>query len=553
MEIVMRFVLILSAQVLRWMAVLVSIAVFANSQNVPSTARNGNQFYRVQLSTGQVVSDTFVGTHLQGAATLVPEGAAGWVLVGVGDFHHNGDKGLVYSESSTGALAVIFYGGPDGAILRDFSSLAAPGEGWAARAVADLNGDGHPDVIFVNKTTGQVDVYFYGGLQGTNFLGNETIGPLSATGWNVVGATDLNADGHPDLILQNPSTRQILIHYLGGTKGTTVTATEELSGSSFAGWTAAGMQDLNGDGHPDLILVNDATGQSRVSYFGGPLGTAFLGADYLDASGSLGWKIVIPSGTATTNTLANNTGAQTPIPDVGTGADFQALVAQQVQLNSTPVLIFNGTGTSSTDVTAVINVVKTAGLGYKTANSSQLDAMSQAELAAYRLFIVPGGDSIKIGNNVSSKATTNVRNAVAQNGLNYLGFCAGGFFGGFSKYNGLNLTSGVWFSLYADYYKGIHKEAVTISFPSGKKLDIYWQNGPDLSGWGSVVGKYPNGRAALTEGHWGKGFVLLSGVHPEAPANWRYGMQFNTPLDVDLAYAATLVTSALNGTTLPHY
>jgi VCBS repeat protein/biotin protein ligase-like protein len=490
---------------------------------------------------------------LQGAATLAPSGAAGWVLVGVGDFHHNGDKGLVYSESSTGALAVIFYGGPDGAILRDFSSLAAPGAEWAARAVADLNGDGHPDVIFVNKTTGQVDVYFYGGPQGTNFLSGETIGPLSATGWNVVGATDLNADGHPDLILQNPSTRQVLIHYLGGAKGITVTATEELSGSSFAGWTAAGMQDMNGDGHPDLILVNDATGQSRVSYFGGPLGTALLGADYLDVSGSLGWNIVIPSGTATTNTLANNTGAQTPIPDVGTGADSQALVAQQVQLNSTRVLIFNGTGTSSTDVTAVENVVKTAGLGYKTANSSQLDAMSQSQLAAYKLFIVPGGDSIKIGNNLTSKATMNVRNAVAQNGLNYLGLCAGGFFGGFSKYNGLNLTSGVWFSLYADYYKGIHKEAVTISFPSGKKLDVYWQNGPDLSGWGSVVGKYPNGRAALTEGHWGNGFVLLSGIHPEAPAVWRYGMNFNTPLDVDLAYAATLVTAAFNGTMLPHY
>jgi hypothetical protein len=553
MEIVMRFVLILSAQVLRWMAVLVSITVFVNSQNVPSTARNGHQFYKVELSTGQVISDTYVGTHLQGAATLAPAGAAGWVLVGAGDFHHNGDKGLVYSESSTGALAVIFYGGPDGAILRGFSSLVAPGAEWAARAVADLNGDGHPDVIFVNKTTGQVDVYFYGGQQGTNFLSSETIGPLSATGWNVVGASDLNADGHPDLILQNPSTRQVLIHYLGGPKGTTVTATEELSGIGFAGWTAAGMQDMNGDGHPDLILVNDATGQSKVSYFGGPLGTALLGADYLDVSGSPGWNIVIPSGTATTNTLANNTDAQTPIPDVGTGADSQALEAQQVQLNSTSVLIFNGTGTSSTDVTAVENVVKTVGLGYKTANSSQLDAMSQSQLAAYKLFIVPGGDSVKIGNNLTSKATTNVHNAVAQNGLNYLGFCAGGFFGGFSKYNGLNLTSGVWFSLYADYYKGIHKEAVTISFPSGKKLDIYWQNGPDLSGWGSVVGKYPNGRAALTEGHWGNGFVLLSGVHPEAPAAWRYGMQFNTPLDVDLAYAATLVTAAFNGTTLPHY
>jgi glutamine amidotransferase-like uncharacterized protein len=84
-------------------------------------------------------------------------------------------------------------------------------------------------------------------------------------------------------------------------------------------------------------------------------------------------------------------------------------------------------------------------------------------------------------------------------------------------------------------------------------LDIYWQNGPALSGWGKVVGKYPNGQPAITEGYWGKGFVILSGVHPEAPASWRTGMQFDTPVDVDLAYARTLVRAAMNRTMLPHF
>jgi hypothetical protein len=120
--------------------------------------------------------------------------------------------------------------------------------------------------------------------------------------------------------------------------------------------------------------------------------------------------------------------------------------------------------------------------------------MSQSQLLAYKLFIVPGGNSITIGNNLSSKATTTVRNAVAQ-GLNYLGICAGTFFGGYSSYNGLDLTSGVWFGFYADHYKGINKEAVAISFPGGTKLDIYWQDGPQLKGWGQVIGKYPNGTA----------------------------------------------------------
>jgi glutamine amidotransferase-like uncharacterized protein len=139
-------------------------------------------------------------------------------------------------------------------------------------------------------------------------------------------------------------------------------------------------------------------------------------------------------------------------------------------------------------------------------------------------------------------------------GLNYLGICAGGFFGGFSSSNNFaNLTSGVWYSVYSNNGKGIGPTAVPISFPNGSKLDIYWQWGPELNGWGKVVAKYPNGQAAITEGNWGVGFVVLSGVHPEAPASWRYGMSFFTPLDVDLAYAKTLVNAALNRSMLAHY
>jgi len=166
---------------------------------------------------------------------------------------------------------------------------------------------------------------------------------------------------------------------------------------------------------------------------------------------------------------------------------------------------------------------------------------------------MPGGNALTIGRNLSKNASANLHNAVGQ-GLNYLGFCAGGFFAGSDSYdNFANLTGGPWFNVYSNNGRGTGKAAILISFPSGTKLDIYWQDGPDLSGWGSVVGKYPNGHPAITEGYSGKGFVLLCGLHPEAPASWRYGMTFTTPVDVDLAYAQTLVKSAFNRTMLPHY
>src|SRR5579864_4455584 len=128
-----------------------------------------------------------------------------------------------------------------------------------------------------------------------------------------------------------------------------------------------------------------------------------------------------------------------------------------------PVLLFNGTGTSSTDVAAVESVLNTLKLSYATANSSQMDSMTETKLKSYKLLIVPGGNSITIGKNLSKTATTNIHNAV-NGGLHYLGICAGAFFGGYSIYNGLNLTGGVWFNLYSS---NTSKQVVDIRFPNG--------------------------------------------------------------------------------------
>src|ERR1700686_3020305 len=147
-----------------------------------------------------------------------------------------------------------------------------------------------------------------------------------------------------------------------------------------------------------------------------------------------------------------------------------------------PVLLFNGTGTSSSDVAAVESVLNTLGVGYKTADSSQLNAMSEQQLAGYKRMIVPGGNSITIGESLTGDTASMIRGAVEDYGLHYLGICAGAFFGGYSIYNGVDLTAGVWFTFYADENKGIHVEPVEISFPGSAPLDVYWQERTPLSG-----------------------------------------------------------------------
>ncbi len=219
---------------------------------------------------------------------------------------------------------------------------------------------------------------------------------------------------------------------------------------------------------------------------------------------------------------------------------------------TSPILLFDGTGTSSGDVAAIEAILRSEHLDYSTADSARVNEMSQAQFRKHRLLIVPGGNFEKIGNSLTPGAAANIRGAV-RNGLNYLGICAGAFFAGNSPYNGLNLTSGARFGFYSAEARGIRKAAVAITVAGGQTLDQYWEDGPQLTGWGAVVARYPDGTPAVVEGEFGSGWMILAGVHPEAPESWRRGMEFRTAAEADNAYAATLIRAAMNRETLPHY
>lgn len=70
---------------------------------------------------------------------------------------------------------------------------------------------------------------------------------------------------------------------------------------------------------------------------------------------------------------------------------------------------------------------------------------------------------------------------------------------------------------------------------------------------GQVIAKYPDGAPAIVQGAVGTGWVVLTGVHPEAPEKWRHGMTFATPASVANAYAAKLIRAALERKPLPHF
>lgn len=190
-------------------------------------------------------------------------------------------------------------------------------------------------------------------------------------------------------------------------------------------------------------------------------------------------------------------------------------------------------------------------LKYDLANSAQMNAMTKAQLSSYKLIVFPGGNSVDMGNSLSKTTTANVKAAVATYGVSYIGFCAGAFMAESSNiYNVFNLA-GTWF----DFYNSSLVDMVWTTFPDGSRRDlVYWQ-GPYIRGFNSVIAKYPNGLTAIAQGQVGKGFVVVSGVHPEAPSDWRYGMPSTDSdgVNADVTYAANLIAAAYTKTMLPHY
>jgi hypothetical protein len=159
-----------------------------------------------------------------------------------------------------------------------------------------------------------------------------------------------------------------------------------------------------------------------------------------------------------------------------------------------PILLFNGTGTSPGDVAALQKILTSEHLNHSTVDSPQLNGMSESQIRKHRLLIVPGGNFEHIGNSLTASTTANIHSAI-QNGLNYLGICAGAFFAGNSPFNGLNLTSGSRFGFYAAEAQGIRKAALAITTAGGQTLDQYWEDGRTLPAgvrlWASIPTEPP--------------------------------------------------------------
>jgi FG-GAP-like repeat/Beta-propeller repeat len=246
-------------------------------------------------TTRQVTANYYSGTTVIGWNWLNAVGSPGWTVVAVADMNGDGVPDLIWQNDTTREVTVNYYGGTGGASIIGWNWLNAAGSpGWTVVAVADMNGDGVPDLIWQNDTTRQVTVNYYGGTGGASIIGWNWLNIAGAPGWTVVAAADLNGDGVPDLIWQNDTTHQVTVNYYGGTGGASVTGWNWLNiAGGSPGWTVAGASDFNGDGTPDLVWQNTSTGMVTVNFYGGAQGAVYQGWAWLNSVGASGWHALV--------------------------------------------------------------------------------------------------------------------------------------------------------------------------------------------------------------------------------------------------------------------
>lgn len=250
------------------------------------------------------------GTGGFGAASTLPVGTTPSPLsLAVADLNGDGKPDLAVPSLQGGSVAILLGTGAGG-----FGAAAyfPAGIRPSSVAIGDLNADGKPDLATSHFFNDDISI-----LLGT---GSGAFGP--AKGFTVGGRSfsvaigDIDRDGKPDLAVANIDldTVSILLGTGGGDFG---------SVTNFAVGTDPiflAIADLNGDGEPDLAVAND--GSKNVSIL---LGTG---------SGAFG---------AATNFPAGLIPASLAIGDLnGDGKPDLAVVTQN---NAVSILLGTGTGT----------------------------------------------------------------------------------------------------------------------------------------------------------------------------------------------------------------
>ncbi|HZL99595.1 MAG TPA: hypothetical protein VFD43_05010 [Planctomycetota bacterium] len=176
--------------------------------------------------------------------------------------------------------AARVFSGATGAQLLQVTGTEANGEfGAAVSGIGDVNADGRPDfVVGARSQDGPAGmnagrVLAYSGANGAPLWDVGGSSSFAVLGWSVDGVADLSGDGVPDVLVGEPgndgeaaNAGRALV--LSGADGSVVLALPGHTLDAGIGRNVAGVGDLDGDGLSELA-VGSGNGAGRLEIFDG--------------------------------------------------------------------------------------------------------------------------------------------------------------------------------------------------------------------------------------------------------------------------------------------
>ena len=245
-----------------------------------------------QHETGGYLSAwTLRNLSVVAGSSLTPPQVANtdWQIVGTGDFNGDAHDDLLWRHRHTGIMTVWLMNGTAFMAAGLLSDNTVSDLRWAIRAIADMDGDGKPDIVWQHEVDGWISVWLMDGLrlkEGRALSPNRV-----AVEWRIAGAADLNHDGKTDLLWQNDRTGQIIAWQLDGTSLITGRAIWPNTVSD-TDWKVRAVTDVDGDDRADFIWQHRTNGWLAVWYMQDF--TAVLVAAPNPGQVSGGWQLVGP-------------------------------------------------------------------------------------------------------------------------------------------------------------------------------------------------------------------------------------------------------------------